>query len=155
MNTLDYFSKHSTISQKQYEALRYFFADKNSAKETAEKFGYTLRAFNSLVSDFRNKLKDCQPDDDPFFKVKKKGRAFKKNTEELINHIVEMRKKNFSIGDIKTTLDSKGISASERYISILLKKQGFARLPRRSKEERADLVHPKMKAEKSKYIDFV
>ncbi len=64
----DYFLKHNTIAQKQYEALRAFFVDKLSAKETAEKFGYTLRAFNSLVADFRAKLKKDCATRSPFFR---------------------------------------------------------------------------------------
>jgi len=154
MNDTDYFSKHNTIAQKQYEALRFFFKDKNSAKETAKRFGYTLRAFNSLVSDFRKKVLTCQPGSDPFFKINKKGRSYKDNTDALTSLIVEMRKKNFSVGDIKTVLDSKGMGASERYISLELKKQGFARLPRRSKEEMSALERPGIKAEKSSSIDF-
>ncbi len=154
MNAADYFLSCNTVAQKQYEALRSFFVEKNTAKETAERFGYTLRAFNSLVSDFRKKILACQPGSDPFFKINKKGRSFKENTEELTSLITEMRKKNFSVGDIKTAIDSKGLDASERYISSELNKQGFARLPRRGKNEISALELPNIKAEKSSPIDF-
>ena len=155
MIATDYFLKHNTIAQKQYEALRAFFVDKLSAKETAEKFGYTLRAFNSLVTDFRTNLKqELLSQDDPFFQVRKKGRGIKKDTDDLLKLIIEMRKKNYSVTDIKTTLDSKNYSVSERYISLMLNKQGFARLPRRSNKFKATLDRPRITAAKSMMIDF-
>ncbi len=150
----DYFLKHNTIAQKQYEALRAFFVDKLSAKETAEQFGYTLRGFNSLVADFRAKLKKgLLNQDDPFFQLRKKGSGIKKDTDDLVKLILEMRKKNYSVTDIKTTLDSKNYSVSERYISLMLNKQGFARLPRRSHKFKATLERPRITAEKSLMID--
>jgi hypothetical protein len=150
----DYFLKHNTIAQKQYEALRAFFVDKLSAKETAEKFGYTLRAFNSLVTDFRTTLKKgWLNQDDPFFQVRKKGRSIKKDTDNILKLILEMRKKNYSVTDIKTTLDSKNYSVSERYISLMLNKQGFARLPRRSNKFKAAVERPRITAAKSMMID--
>jgi hypothetical protein len=154
MTPTDYFLKHNTIAQKQYEALRAFFVDKLSAKETAEKFGYTLRAFNSLVTDFRNNLKEDQLiHDDPFFLVRKKGRTIKKDTDDLLKLILEMRKKNYAVADIKTALDSKNYLVSERYISLMLNKQGFARLPRRSNQFKAALERPRITAAKSMMID--
>ena len=53
MNEKDYFLNPSSIAQKKYEALRAFFVAELSAKEVAAKFGYTYRAFTSLVADFR------------------------------------------------------------------------------------------------------
>ena len=150
----DYFLKHNTIAQKQYEALRAFFVDKLSAEETAEKFGYTLRAFNSLVTDFRTNLKKGLRNQYPFFQVRKKGRRIKKDTDDLLKLILELRKKNYSVADIKTTLDSKNYSVSERYISLMLNKQGFARLPRRSNKFKAVLERPRITAEKSMMINF-
>lgn len=156
MRTENYFFEFGTTAQKQYEALRSHFVDKLPAKESAEKYGYTLAAFNSLVASFRKKLGQSPEFSDPFFQIKKKGRAFKKETDQLIEVITELRKKNYSVGDIKTTLDAKGkeFKVSERYISNVLKKQGFARLLRRSKQIKSTLETPKIKAEKSEALNF-
>ena len=43
MEPKGFFSKHSTVAQKQYEALRMFFVENKSAKEVAQTFGYTYR----------------------------------------------------------------------------------------------------------------
>lgn len=156
MQTENYFFEFETIAQKQYEALRSHFVDKLPANKSAEKYGYTIAAFNSLVASFRKKLAQSSEYSDPFFQIKKKGRAFKKETDQLIEVITELRKKNYSVGDIKTTLDAKGkeFKVSERYISNVLKKQGFARLLRRSKQIKSTLETPKIKAEKSETINF-
>jgi hypothetical protein len=153
MNVLDYFLSPKTVPQKQYEALRAFFVDNLPASKAAESYGYKLRAFNSLVADFRKKYKDI-PFQDPFFINKKKGRKFKDNTDCIIDNIVEMRKKNFSVGDIKAALDSKGFQVSEKFVYLTLKRQGFARLPRRSNEERLAYGKPKIKASKSVILEL-
>lgn len=150
----NYFTQPKTVSQKQYEAIRAFFVDELSANETAQKFGYKIKAFNSLVADFRKKIKS-NISDDPFFQIKKKGRKTKPETKELKSIIVEMRKKNFSAPDIKVMLDSKGYNVSEKYVYLVLKRQGFARLPRRSKKSVSKLTFPSLKAEKSVSIDCV
>lgn len=156
MQSENYFFEFRTTAQKQYEALRSHFVDKLPAKESADKYGYTLTAFNSLVAIFRKKLKESPENTEPFFQVRKKGRGFKKETDQLTEIITELRKKNYSVGDIKTILDAKGneFSVSERYISNVLKKQGFARLIRRSKQIKSTLDTPKIEAEKSEMINF-
>ena len=148
-----YFLKPLSVSQKQYEALRSFFIDKLAAAETAQKFGYTTRAVNSLVADFRKIIKNISPNEDPFFQIKKKGRKERPEKDELSTIIVELRKKNFSVPDIKVVLDSKGFQASEKYIYLVLRKMGFSRLPRRTKLSGEHVERPKIKADKSISID--
>lgn len=156
MQAENYFFEFNTTAQKQYEALRSYFIGKLTAKESAQRFGYTPAAFNSLIASFKKKLAQSPKDLDPFFHIKKKGRAFKKETDQLIEAITELRKKNYSVGNIKTTLDAKDekFKVSERYISDVLKRQGFTRLPRRSKIVKSTLETPKIKAEKSRALNF-
>jgi transposase len=147
-----YFTKPKLTKQKQYEALRSFFVDGLTAETAAKKFGYTLSAFYSLVANFRKSHKNASEFYDQFFKVKKKGRKEKPEKSKVIPIIIEMRKKNFSVPDIKVLLDSKGFEVSEKSVYLILKKEGFARLPRRPKQFKPEL--PKMKAEKSMSIDI-
>ena len=58
MYTFDFFSQPQNLFQKQYEALRMYYFEKKSAKEIAEKFGYTYRGFTTLVYNFSKKLKE-------------------------------------------------------------------------------------------------
>lgn len=154
MQPKNYFLQPKNIPQKQYEALRTFSVDKLPAKKAAKKFKYSLKAFYSLIADFKTKLKDFSEDQDPFFQIKKMGRKEKIEKEELSSIIIEMRKKNFSVPDIKISLDAKGYQASEKYIFLVLKKLGFSRLPRRAKKFKENGDPPKIKAEKSVPIDL-
>lgn len=154
MELKNYFLHPKNVPHKQYEALRAFFVDKLSASKTAKRFHYSVKALYSLITDFRQKIKDTSADQDIFFQIKKMGRKEKKEKNELGSLIIEMRKKNFSVPDIKISLDSKGYQVSEKYIYLVLKKMGFSRLPRRSKKSKEMGDQPKIKAEKSVPLDF-
>ena len=73
------------------------------------------------------------------FLKKTKGRKHKDTEGVLKALIVDCRKQYLSIPDIKATLDAKGHSLSLRYIYLVLKKEGFSRLPRRSQYSREDV----------------
>ncbi len=72
MNPSDYFFHFTSISHKQYEALRMFFVDKRPALEVANTFGYTYRGFTTIVCDFRETCMQ-NPQSDLFFQERKKG----------------------------------------------------------------------------------
>jgi hypothetical protein len=153
MKPIEFFTNPGSVAQKQYEALRMYFIDKRSAKETARTFGYTYRGFTTIVSNFRNQLKETSGTN-LFFKDREKGR---KKDPEIANArgiIIQLRKKYYSVEDIKTTLDSKGYSISERTIYNTLSDEGFSRLPRRLKTVKKQLEHPKIEADKSTRLGF-
>ena len=125
MIPIEYFKTPCNLSQKQYEALRAFFVDRQKAEEVAGQFGYKLSAFYSLVRNFRLYL-HSNTSEDFFFKVSKKGRRSKAQSSSLLSLVVALRKKNFSVPDIKTLLDAQGHDVSEGSIDRLLKREGFA-----------------------------
>jgi len=139
MDPYEYFANPSTVSQKQYEALRAFYYEHKSAQEVASQFGYTLSAFYSLAHDFRVFLKQQGQCDDFFFLQKTPGRKEKEEKDVLTELISELRKQYLSVPEIKSVLDSQGYEVSEKSIYLVLKKEGFARLPRRSRHEKPGL----------------
>ncbi len=153
MEPLNYFSCPSSIAQKQYEALRMFFVENKTAREVAEIFGYTYRGFTTIASNFRKDLKTSDPSE-LFFSEKKKGRKRTEQTYEAKKIIVKLRKKYYSVEDIKTTLDSKNFQISEKTIYNILMEEGFSRLPRRLKLTKRNLETPKIEAEKSSALKF-
>ncbi len=153
MKPVEFFTNPNTIAQKQYEALRMYFIENKSAKEVAGLFGYTYRGFTTIISNFRKDLKTL-PASEIFFKEKKRG---KKITQQITNakaEIIKLRKKYYSVEDIKTTLDSKNIKISEKTIYNILTAEGFSRLPRRRKTTKRHLEKPKIEAEKSVALRF-
>jgi transposase len=153
MNGLSYFSSPVSVSQKQYEALRMYYVENRKAKEVAEKFGYSYRAFTSLITDFNARVKQDEFKD-PFFVERKAGRPPKANQNEIKEIIIKLRKKNFSIEDIKISLDAMGHKIAENTIFLLLKNEGFARLPKRSKQAKRQLEKTDIKALKSSSLTF-
>ncbi|MCP4915276.1 MAG: transposase, partial [Oligoflexia bacterium] len=80
---------------------------------------------------------------------------FKNINVDINTIIIELRKQYLSVPDIKGILDSKGYKVSEKYIYNVLKRDGFARLPRRSKRiKEATGVEEKIDAPVSYAIDY-
>jgi hypothetical protein len=138
----EYFQTPCGIYHKRYEALRAFFVDNKKAEDVARQFGYTVSTFYSLVRDFRASL-TANASDEFFFKASKKGRRVTSKISSLRSSIVALRKQNFSVPEIKTVLDAQGHDVSEGSIGLVLKDEGFARLPRRDRKmkRRQELPH--------------
>jgi hypothetical protein len=130
------FLQPANATHRQYEALRAFFVDQIPSKEAARRFGYSPGSFRVLVHQFR------QNPARPFFLPPAKGPQQAPKSDPCREEIIRARKQNLSIYDIEHLLREKGHSLSSTYISLLLKEEGFARLPRRSEDERPDHPHP-------------
>lgn len=144
MHPSEYFANQEIINKKKYDALRAFFFEGKPANEVAEQYGYSLSAFYSLARDFRQYLKEDMKED-PFFKEPVFGRK-KTNNAGLADMVIGLRKQNFSAEDIVGIVNSKGFKVSYGYVYHLLRTENFARLPRRSKEEKQKLKTSKIKA---------
>lgn len=123
-------------THRQYEALRAFFVEKLPSKEAARRFGYSEGSFRVLAHQFRRNPSR------PFFLPPAKGPQQAPKSAPCREQIIQARKQNLSIYDIQRILQDKGHPLSSTYISVILKEEGFARLPRRAEEERPDHPHP-------------
>jgi len=115
MNLVSFFLKPKSVAHKQYEALRMYYVEDLSAQEVADHFGYTYRAFTSLVSSFREKIGDGTSGS-IFFVEHTPGRKTSAETIGAKSVIIDMRKKYYSVPDIKVALDGLGHSLSEKNI---------------------------------------
>ena len=153
MEPESFFLSPTLVTHKQYEALRMYFAENRSAHEVAAHFGYTYRAFTSLVAFFRDKL-SANTTGSFFFVENRPGRKISSATDEAKSLIIDMRKKYYSVPDIKVALDGLGYSISEKNIFNIVSKEGFSRLPRRSRLVRQQLENIQIAAEKSCPLTF-
>jgi hypothetical protein len=126
----DRFLQPANATHRQYEALRAYFVEGLPSAEAAARFGYSPGSFRVLVHEFR------QDPQRTFFRTPAKGPQTAPKQDRLRDRVVALRKQNLSIYDISTTLRDEGHSLSPAAVSILLKAEGFARLPRRLDEER-------------------
>jgi len=136
MDPFTFFSVPTLTTHKQYEALRAFFMEDTAARDCAERYGYTYRGFTSLVSTFRAKLA-TDPAGSFFFVETKPGRKVSERTDSVRDIVIDLRKKYYSVPDIKVFLDALNIDVSEKNIFNILHLEGFSRLPRRTKLETA------------------
>lgn len=139
-NLKQFFTNPNNIVHKKYEALRAFYVDNKSAYEVAKMFGYTLNSIYSLTREFTDIFKNTATEE-YFFTVHDKGRKAKLLNDSVYDLIIELRKKYLSIPDIKSILDSQNQKLSERYIHKVIKKEGFARLPRRDQETKHNMMN--------------
>jgi len=134
------FLKPLNPTHRQYEALRAYFVDGLSSAEAAKRFGYTPGSFRVLCHDFRQ-----NPHRSFFLPVIKGPQASaKRNT--LRDKVLELRKQNLSIYDIRQALEEQGQPLSSAAIARLLRDAGFAKLPRRAAEERPQTLRPEAAA---------
>jgi len=134
----------SNSTHRQYEALRAYFVEGLPGAEAAKRFGYTPGSFRVLCHEFR-----INPSRE-FFLPPAKGPQASSKAEPIREKVIELRKQNLSIYDISRTLEHEGKSLSPAAISLILKEEGFAKLPRRRDEERPAGVH----LEKEPVADF-
>ena len=153
MDPVDFFLQPKSVAHKQYEALRMYYVEMIPGKEVALRFGYTYRAFTSLVSSFREKL-SRDTSGSLFFVESSPGRKKSPETLGAKSVIVDMRKKYYSVPDIKVTLDGLGHSISEKNIYNIISAEGFSRLPRRTKLVKQQLDKVKIQAEKAAPLSF-
>ena len=152
MDAFEYFNMNHVVKKRQYDALREFFFLKIPARQVAQKYGYTDASFYSLTRDFRNYLKQ-DFEEDFFFKNKPKGRK-KRDISELDDIIITHRKHNFSVEEIVTITNAMGYDVTYGYVYSLLQKEGFARLHRRSKQEKKEIDPVKIKAPETSALEF-
>lgn len=153
MTPEDYFASQTPNVRRKYEALRAFFVDGIPAGEVAKEFGYATTSFYTLSRDFRKHLRD-NPEEDFFFKEVHKGRRPLSNGDQADQTIISLRKKNYSAPDIETMMAAMGFKVSYGYIYNLIRKEGFARLPRRSRQEKSGQKSLTEKAPKAKLEQF-
>jgi hypothetical protein len=116
---------------RQYEALRAFFVDGLSSAEAAHRFGYTPGSFRVLCHELRQNrgLKF-------FLGSRRVPQGLRRDRGR--DAIIVLRKQNLSIYEISRALAEQGEPRSPAAVALLLKDEGFARLPRRRDDERPE-----------------
>jgi hypothetical protein len=114
---------------RQYEALRAFFVEGLSSALAAQRFGYTSGSFRVLCHElYQNPALE-------FFLASRRAPPVPKR-DRVREKIVALRKQNLSIYDISRALSEPGEKRSPAAVALVLREEGFDRLPRRRDEER-------------------
>ena len=119
-----FFLNPSTPKQRQYEALRAYVLEGMSAKETAQRFGFTEKSIYSLAHDLKvGKIS--------IFPKQLTGPKDRRVTPYVRDMICELRKQDLSTTDIAEQLSSNNINLSQSTVERILKDAGFGKLQRR------------------------
>jgi hypothetical protein len=137
-----FFLAPESPTQRQYEALRAYYVEQLPSRQVARRFGYTPGSFRVLCHQFRH---------DPakraaFFPATGRGPHAAPARDPVRDLVVAMRKRNLSVYDIRRELAAAGHDISINALSVLLREEGFARLPRRLDDERPQATRPEAAA---------
>ncbi len=130
------FLEPTNSTHRQYEALRAYFVDGVPSAEAARRFGYSPGSFRVLCHQFRQ---------DPhrrFFLAPSKGPKVAPKRDPARQEVIALRKQNLSIYDISEALAHSGHRLSPAAVALILKEEGFARLPRRRDDDRPTGTRP-------------
>jgi transposase len=133
--TKDFFLQPQDPMQRRYEALRALIVEQQGPEGVAQRFGYSIHTLRALM---RNAQKEALP---PFFLPLKQGpKTPRQTTIQLKDRIVDLRKRNYSIDEIRETLLRQGEEISNKTIYLLLEEEGFTKLFRRTRAERREAL---------------
>jgi hypothetical protein len=133
-----FFRAPDTPSQRQYEALRAYFVEQLPSHQVAARFGYSAGSFRVLCHHFRHQTSKRAG----FFQTPQRGPQQHPARDPIRERVVALRKRNLSVYDIQRELAEAGHPISINTLSLLLREEGFARLPRRRDDERPPTVKP-------------
>jgi hypothetical protein len=126
--------------QRQYEALRAYLVDEEPSADVARRFGYSPGAFRVLCHQFRHDPQKRAS----FFRLPQRGPQSSPARDRVRELAVAMRKRNLSVYDIQRELAAAGHTISINSLTVLLREEGFSRLPRRADDERPVTVKPEI-----------
>src|SRR6266536_4492722 len=126
--------------QRQYEALLAYLVDEEPSAVVARRFAYSPGAFRVICHQFRH---------DPhkrasFFRQPQRGPQSSPARDRVRDLAVAMRKRNLSVYDMRRELAAAGHTISINSLTVLLREEGFSRLPRRADDERPVTVKPEI-----------
>jgi hypothetical protein len=138
--TQDFFLSPQFPMQRQYEALRAYFVEDEPSADVARRFGYSPGAFRVLCYQFRHHPQKRAS----FFRHPQRGPQSSPTRDRVRDLAVAMRKRNLSVYDMQRELAAAGHTISVNSLTVLLREEGFSRLPRRADDERPATVKPEV-----------
>jgi hypothetical protein len=126
--------------QRQYEALRAYLVDEEPSGDVARRFGYSPGFFRVLCYQFRHDPQKRAS----FFRQPQRGPQSSPARDRVRDLAVAMRKRNLSVYDMQRELAAAGHTISVNSLTVLLREEGFSRLPRRADDERPVTVKPEV-----------
>jgi len=142
-----FFLVPKTPKQRQYEALRAYVIEQASARQAAERFGFTEKSLYALAYDLRRTKLD-------FFPRCTTGPKDRRATPYVRQKLYALRKQSLSVIDIVKSLKDEGILLSQSTVERIVKDAGFSKLPRRTATQRGLSKKNTILPQPSQNLDF-
>ena len=142
-----FFASPQIPAQRQYEALRAYVMEGLSAREAAERYGFTESSLYALVHDLRAGTLEL-------FSRRLTGPKDRRVTPYVRDGIAGLRAQGLSAQDIAQRLESEGLVLHARTVERILKEAGFTKLPRRSPAQRGLTVNNTLAAQPAQNLDL-
>jgi len=120
-----FFLNPTHVTQRKYEAMRALCVERLSAQEVSDRFGYSVYTINAMKRDFAKAIKNKAIDSTHFFVTRAAGRHVDEHKAGVQRCIIDLRKQNYSILDIKSVLHSEGYVISHDYIYAYWTQKGL------------------------------
>jgi len=139
---IDFFLKPENKTQLKYEVVRAIHVDNLEAEKVAEKFGIKKNYVYTINRDFYKYIRNMKNRENPYFKTKKPGPKQRRTDNKIKKKIIQLRKRNCSVDEIKIYLQLQGEHFCLQTIYNILKDAGYPPLSKRSKEDRISQYIP-------------
>jgi hypothetical protein len=106
--------------------------DQEESADVARRFAYSPGSFRVLCHQFRHNAEKRSG----FFRQPQRGPHSAPARDRVREHAIALRKRNLSVYDIQHALAEAGQGISINALTVLLREEGFARLPRRRARKR-------------------
>ncbi len=141
-----FFLNPKSPKQRQYEALRAHVIDAVAVKKAASQYGFSEKSLQALLHDFRVGKLD-------FFPSRTTGPRQRRVTPHVQDTICQMRQRDLSVAQIAEQLAGEGIELGQSTVERVLKDAGFAKLRRRSADQRGLTIKNTLTPEISQDLD--
>jgi len=142
-----FFLAPQTPKQRQYEALRAHVIDDVTLKTAARLYGFTPDTLQALLHDLRAGKLD-------FFPRRSTGPRQRRVTPHVQDEICRLRQRDLAVAQIAEHLAGEGITLGQSTVERVLKDAGFAKLHRRSADQRGLTIQNTLLPEPSQDLDL-
>ena len=118
------FTVPTAAAHRRYEALRAYFVEERSAREIAERFGYTKASVQTLISQYR------QAEIVELFAQARPGPKRQPKKDAARDRAIELRRQRHGIEEIVAELERAGTPLSRTAVWEILRDAGLSRMPK-------------------------
>jgi len=129
-----FFSCPECALQRKYEMIRARFVDRQSAHDIARKFQYSVHSVHTMLHQFKVDIDQGRPP--VFFMETRTGPKSARKKEDIKEHVLRLRARDYASTDIHKALRAAGYPVSLSLIDHILREAGLGEMTKRTRLQR-------------------